>query len=882
MAYDTIVVPEDTTYTFRIGDDDALGPPGEASNILLDQTASGASARILTGEFEWTIENIGWKGVMDLHSGSGGYHIFPETTGGVGTIQNTYISGDSTNECGGIMSQSYHSGELWVRNSYIDLQSDNAAYCSGPGRHPDDGGGQGPIHFRDCYHRDCTVAQFRTGGPDSSMKRCVSVVNDPDCTRPLYPTNYNSRYARGLANIRQDCYVENCSFWQASDDCQPGSAIECRDAFSVEDYVYHPNVYVDNCEIVAGTKYSTIVDNGGSAEIHPTNIGSNPTITSLGNGGVPTSPEMAANGDREMPPPLEIEGSASHVSVAPPKVQAEMNSVTPNITTNKSAGKIGGSSLRRSSDTGKPTLSATAKTQYHEEGTVRVKPSAAGLDINARDPPWIDTGVYESFEDGDIAEYEGDTASHSVVTSPVFDGTYALQAVADSDNWQKIVDFDARGPQRGTTFDWYHHVDDAFADVTRCFFAISGTATDYTGYQVRNNLNGAAIQIERHDSGSSEIWSQGIDRDTAWNGTWLRGKLDFGHINDDELTYRLFDSSDNMIAELTVTDEMTYDTGGIGFGHSQSSQSTPTIDFMTDARPRTSDAIVTPSTASSEVRTPSPMVSSTSGTTTVRPPAAGANADSLTPVINAEEAVILESFEHNNLSSTYSGETANYSITTTPSPIRGHYALQRDAVSSTGAQSIYAKYDDTISKHGGFRHSNSRHGEVNTEFARHEEFRHGEVKHGQDHVGFPSAGNSFSYHLYSDNTGSQATLFFLYNGPGGTGSAGWESTYYTQLRWSDGTAALGAYDETGTGTDFDTASVTLPTSEWVECRVSVPRDPTSAAITFDIYDKNATLLASLTGTDTVTQNGLINGGIGWRTDAGDNQQIWADYVHRES
>lgn len=202
-----------------------------------------------------------------------------------------------------------------------------------------------------------------------------------------------------------------------------------------------------------------------------------------------------------------------------------------------------------------------------------------------------------------------------------------------------------------------------------------------------------------------------------------------------------------------------------------------------------------------------------------------------------------ESFEHNDLSGNYSGELSNTSITSTtpPTPPDGSLMLQRDSVTSTGTQSLYA---DAAAPD----------------------------------ITFPSAGDTFRFSTYADGTGGRATtMFFMYNGPGGTGSNGWESTYYSWIRWGQGSMTLSVYDSSGNNTHLDSTGTNPPTGEWLDVEIFVPSDPTVDPITMDVYDSAATNIASLSGVDSAT-SGFTSGEIGWRHNGGDNEQVWIDYV----
>ena len=273
-------------------------------NVLVDQTADGASLMIRSqNRTGWEVRNVGFVG-----SGIADEHAFQfqvsAPSGGHGLIENVWANGkarddqDST-ELGGIYIRASHAGHIDIRHTYIEGFGNNGVYGSAVGK---DGGNDGSVTLENCYHRDNTASQFRIGSPDSVVRNCVAVIDDPDGDRGVYPGSSNNHNARGFwGKHYRDQRIENTSVYVSPDDINPDGAFEAR---YIEDRSHGEEAIanVQDCQVNADAPILT--GTTSNAEVDFTNLGESPTVDVIQNGGVPTTPEMAARGDREMPPAL--------------------------------------------------------------------------------------------------------------------------------------------------------------------------------------------------------------------------------------------------------------------------------------------------------------------------------------------------------------------------------------------------------------------------------------------------------------------------------------------------------------------------------------------------------------------------------------------------
>ena len=283
-------------------------------NVLIDQTAEGAmfAIRVEDGANDWAIRSVGWKGVAP--TGGSREFVFLIYAQGDGVIENIFIdqrnhNGGVGSDVGGIWTYSdAHHGHIECRHNFIAGCGNNGSYDSGDGW--DHYAAEGILSHEYCYHRDNTPSNFRPGKPGSYVRNCVSIANDPEGTRGPYPGNSDTQLTRACwAWHNPDIVMENCSIWWDPDDVQPAPPFWVTHSSDSEGT--EGELHVIDCDInasweEAGNKLTP--DNfGGSGSstrsVHFDGLGNDPDISVLGDG-VPTTPEMAAAGMRNLPPEL--------------------------------------------------------------------------------------------------------------------------------------------------------------------------------------------------------------------------------------------------------------------------------------------------------------------------------------------------------------------------------------------------------------------------------------------------------------------------------------------------------------------------------------------------------------------------------------------------
>ncbi len=278
----------------------------ELSNVLIDQTADGACLTIRSrNKTNWTVRNVGFLGVGQVGGGANAFQLqVSAPSGGHGLVENVWANGKARNgqsgtELGGIFVRSSHAGHIDIRHTYMEGFGNNAVYGSAPGK---DSGNNGSVSLENCYHRDNTVSQYRIGSPGSSVRNCVGVVDDPAGDRGPYPGTASNQNARGIWGKHfRNQVIENSVFYISPDDAQPDGAFEAR-YISGRSHGDEAVVEAMGCDVNEGAPRLT--GSTSNARVNLTDLGENPTVTVIQNGGVPLSPEMAARGDRSMPPEL--------------------------------------------------------------------------------------------------------------------------------------------------------------------------------------------------------------------------------------------------------------------------------------------------------------------------------------------------------------------------------------------------------------------------------------------------------------------------------------------------------------------------------------------------------------------------------------------------
>lgn len=322
-----ITVREEAEYqVWEVGSDGAtvdILDDETIDGVLVDQTAEGAGATIRSKEAtNWELRNVGFRGLSQRNDGrSAGFNgAIGVGAGGVGRIENIYMNhmaDGSQYGIGGIWLRKPHAGRLDLRHSYIEGFGNNALYGSNPGKATSDcsvRGSDGQVTVANAYHANCAAGLFRIGTPNSSVRNCVAVADDPaPPSRAEYPGGgYTCRPLWGKHHPGQ--LFENCSVYINPDDTKYSAAFDCRyiaepcpDGDGVRSNGPYAEVDARDCRVNEGVPVRNEWDETDRTRIEIDNLRHDPTVEVIEDGGVPLSPEMAARGDRQMPDPLPNE-----------------------------------------------------------------------------------------------------------------------------------------------------------------------------------------------------------------------------------------------------------------------------------------------------------------------------------------------------------------------------------------------------------------------------------------------------------------------------------------------------------------------------------------------------------------------------------------------
>lgn len=166
--------------------------------------------------------------------------------------------------------------------------------------------------------------------------------------------------------------------------------------------------------------------------------------------------------------------------------------------------------------------------------------------------------LVDSFEDQSISEYAGDTGSYTTVTSPVKDGTYALQGAGSGTGIGSTSGLNAY-PSTGDTFRVYtQQPSDGRSLFTWC--AQSAGATP-DGYEVFFDVHNSNFELRRRAAGSPTTLESA--NATIETGAWVYAEIT--HTTGNDITVELFDSTATSVVTLPTHTDTTYTSGGIAF-----------------------------------------------------------------------------------------------------------------------------------------------------------------------------------------------------------------------------------------------------------------------------------------------------------------------------
>lgn len=172
--------------------------------------------------------------------------------------------------------------------------------------------------------------------------------------------------------------------------------------------------------------------------------------------------------------------------------------------------------------------------------------------------------VFDDYEDNNITEYSGDTGLFSVVTSPVFGGTYALKPSNTSGKTTDgIFRFDQTTSQ-GQIIRYMQYVNTAGTTDEPCvLFGVQSPGTTNLNYAVCLELFGTdrmsiSRDVSNNDSSGTILASTTVSYATGWY------EVEIDWETDDTITASLYNSSGSLVAAASTTDS-TYTSGGYGY-----------------------------------------------------------------------------------------------------------------------------------------------------------------------------------------------------------------------------------------------------------------------------------------------------------------------------
>lgn len=171
----------------------------------------------------------------------------------------------------------------------------------------------------------------------------------------------------------------------------------------------------------------------------------------------------------------------------------------------------------------------------------------------------------DDFEDNNITEYSGDTSLFTTGASPVYGGSYALEAANTSGKTTDGIYRTDLSVSQGETIRYMQYIDTSAGtfDETCTLFGVQSPGSDNDNYAVCLELYGAdrislAKDVTNSDSSGTVLATSSVSYTTGW----YEVQIDWG--TDDDIDVALYTSAGSLVATTSATDS-TYTTGGIGF-----------------------------------------------------------------------------------------------------------------------------------------------------------------------------------------------------------------------------------------------------------------------------------------------------------------------------
>jgi hypothetical protein len=172
--------------------------------------------------------------------------------------------------------------------------------------------------------------------------------------------------------------------------------------------------------------------------------------------------------------------------------------------------------------------------------------------------------AFDDYEDNSLSEYTGDTSLFSVVTSPVYGGTYSLKPSSVSGKTTDgIFRFDDTVAQ-GQIIRYMQYVNTAGTTDEPCtLFAVQSPGTTNQNYAVCLELFGVdrlalSEDVDNNDSSGTVLASTTVSYTTGWYEVEIDWKTN------NSINVALYNSSGTFVASTTATDS-SYTSGGFGY-----------------------------------------------------------------------------------------------------------------------------------------------------------------------------------------------------------------------------------------------------------------------------------------------------------------------------
>jgi len=172
------------------------------------------------------------------------------------------------------------------------------------------------------------------------------------------------------------------------------------------------------------------------------------------------------------------------------------------------------------------------------------------------------TGTVDDFEDGDVAEYSGDTGSFDVTSNRVQNGSLSLETTTAGNISMTSTSGLDRYPEAGDTFRvWWQPEEGDTSTDDRLFFASQSTSVD-NNYRVHLYPQQNEFAFAKFEGGSQTRLA--VSNQSYTDNTWYEVEVEWGA--NGSFTVTLFDDTGSQLNQLTPTDT-TFSSGGVGFQH---------------------------------------------------------------------------------------------------------------------------------------------------------------------------------------------------------------------------------------------------------------------------------------------------------------------------